>query len=418
MKPRKLRTAEDWAALRFEANQLFTPSGPVNIAELFAGRAREIRQLIDAVGEQGRHAIIYGERGVGKTSLVEMLRFFIPQQTSTVFYKRKPADPSDSFSSIWMKIFRDIHIGSNGEDTRPLSDSYTSGILPDDVQRELSIFDPNTVPIIVIDEFNEIGDAQAPSLMANTIKGLSDSAANATVIIVGVADSVAGLIEEHHSIDRCLAEIKMPRMSHEELQEILDKRFARLGMRIGGDAKWKIIMLSRGLPSYVHRLGKFAAFRAIEQKRSMATEADVDAAIEEAVDTSQQSLKAKYERAVLSNQPGNLYKLVLLACALSETDDSGYFSPAAVRGPLSRITGRGNITIANFQNHLKDFMSEKRGHILQRIGQTRAYRFRFRDPLMQPFVLMKGLQERLIDRAALANLSFPEQYDLGLTTAS
>lgn len=58
---------EDIAAKRYEANQIFTPSAPVAIADLFAGRQRQLTQIIDAIGERGRHAILYGEPGVGKS---------------------------------------------------------------------------------------------------------------------------------------------------------------------------------------------------------------------------------------------------------------------------------------------------------------------------------------------------------------
>ena len=46
---------------------------------------------------------------------------------------------------------------------------------------------------------------------------------------------------------RNIEEIKMPRMSTDELKEILVKRLPVLGMEIDIDANWKIITLSRGL---------------------------------------------------------------------------------------------------------------------------------------------------------------------------
>ena len=65
-------TPTDWQAKRFEANQLFTPSTPINVADLFAGRQDQLSRIVDAVGERGRHVILYGERGVGKTSLSQI----------------------------------------------------------------------------------------------------------------------------------------------------------------------------------------------------------------------------------------------------------------------------------------------------------------------------------------------------------
>jgi hypothetical protein len=60
---------------------------------------------------------------------------------------------------------------------------------------------------------------------------------------------------------------------------------------------------------------------------------------------------------------------------------------------------------------LADF-AEKRGQILQRIGEQRSYRLRFRHPAMQPYVIMRGIQEGIVDERAKQALSSPEQGDL------
>ncbi len=49
--------------------------------------------------------------------------------------------------------------------------------------------------------------------MADTIKTLSDWGTEATIILVGVGDSIDQLIEEHESVVRALVRIHMPRMS-------------------------------------------------------------------------------------------------------------------------------------------------------------------------------------------------------------
>src|ERR1700722_16643739 len=77
--PRLGRSEDDeFAAKRFEANQLFTPSAPVNLINLFAGRHREISRIVDVVGERGRHIVLYGERGVGKSSVAQIIPYYIP----------------------------------------------------------------------------------------------------------------------------------------------------------------------------------------------------------------------------------------------------------------------------------------------------------------------------------------------------
>ena len=405
---------EDRRALRFEIGNLFTPSSPINVAELFAGRSDKIMQILDTIAEPGRHAIIYGERGVGKTSLAQVIEYLVPAGNEKVWANRKPCDPSDDFTSIWKKIFRDIWFSVDtveGTERFTVDEIYPGEITPYDAVREIKrSFSLNQTPIIVLDEFNEIGDPDASQLMANTIKAFSDDGVRCTLVVVGVGDSVSALIKEHESISRCLEEIFMPRMSREELEEIIDKRLAQTPMIIEPDAKWKIVILSRGLPMYVHRLGKQAALRAIEQGRKRIKEQDVDEAINEMLQGSLQSLRDIYEAATRSNQPGNLFKEVLAACAITKSDDAGYFVPAAVKQQLESILRR-SMTIAQYQNHLNDF-SSKRGDILQKAGTERAYRYRFRQPEMQPYVIMKGLADGLIEGELKSILSFPEQPDL------
>jgi hypothetical protein len=70
------------------------------------------------------------------------------------------------------------------------------------------------------------------------------------------------------------------------------------------------------------------------------------------------------------------------------------------------------MTIAQYQNHLGDWHTEKRGRILQRTGDARAYRFRFAEPTMQPYVLMKGIAGGMANEEAKAILRFPAQQEL------
>ena len=299
-----------------------------------------------------------------------------------------------------------------GEQEFDASQAYSTPITPDDFVNEMSNFKESDIPVIVIDEFNEVQDSNTTLLFAHTIKALSDSGANCTLIIVGVAENVGNLIENHQSIQRCSEEILMPRMEKQELLDVLIVRLKQLEFSIAGDAKWKIVNLAKGLPAFVHALGKHACLNALtEGHRLNIEEADVDAGITSLIASSDQTFKKAYHDATVSNQPGNLLKQALTACALAQPDENGYFTPVAVKGPLSAILERP-IDIANFQNHLKAFIDPKRGQILQRRGEPRAYRFRFVQPAMQPYVVMRGITEGILDADAKRALSYPEQPDL------
>jgi Cdc6-like AAA superfamily ATPase len=239
------KTAEDWASLRFEASQTFTPSTPIDENQLFAGRGAQIHKMLDATMEKGKHVILFGERGVGKTSLAKVFHSLFPSTLRHMFAIRVQADPSDTFETVWRKVFKDLHIRAvrdGRENLIPLSDFYLSGITPDDVRRELEgLFRASDIPIIIIDEYDKIGEKiNANALMANTIKSLSDYGVNVTIVIVGVADSINDLFDQHESISRCVEQVPMPRMTTSERREILDKIVPRLGMKMHEDAIWKI----------------------------------------------------------------------------------------------------------------------------------------------------------------------------------
>ena len=417
-------TEDDWAALEFEAAQLFSPAAPIDEKDLFAGRRPQIDKMLEAVGEKGKHAVLYGERGVGKTSLARVFHSMFPKTLRHILAVREQVDPSDDFSSVWRKVFKDLKVrainAAPGAEHEPLANEYPGIIQPDDIRREFQeIFMPNDLPIIIIDEFDkarESHDGTIHELMANTIKHLSDYAINATIILVGVADDVNDLIGEHPSISRCLEQIPMPRMNRDELKEIIDKRLPRLGMKMQPDAYWKIIELSRGLPSYVHLLGLYSTQASLRRKSLNVNESDVDAAIQRALEKSQESTQADYNAAIHSNRSDSLYRQVLLACALAKTDERGQFSPNSVVEPLSSILKRP-VRIDAFQQHLQKFIEGDRGSVLVRRGKQRAYKFRFRDPMMQPYVVMRGIEEKLIPTSALSVLSFPSEPELDLPIA-
>jgi Cdc6-like AAA superfamily ATPase len=260
-----------------------------------------------------------------------------------------------------------------------------------------------TVLVVIFDEFDRIIHSQARALFADTIKALSDHAVHATLVLVGVADTVDQLIEEHHSISRALVQIRMPRMSTKELYEIIDKGLARLDMTIADDAKEHIAFLSQGLPHYTHALALHACRNALEGGETRIKLADVAGAIKRTVDEAQETIQNAYHKATSSPRKENLYGEVLLACALADKDEIGSFSASAVRAPLKKITGK-SYGIPSFAQHLKNFCDDSRGPVLHRSGIRRRFRFRFVDPMMQPFLIMRGFSTGLLGQESLPDV--------------
>lgn len=399
-------SAERAGELSLEASRVFSPSAPIDDRALFAGRIEQVRQVIDVINQKGQHAIIFGDRGVGKTSLANVLASFLPQGTSA-FSQRINCDEGDSFNSVWHKVFSEVQYqevtkvgGFSNQSQRPRADADADIISPDVVRRQLTQWSSKTVlPILIIDEFDRVGEDYR-SIFADTIKTLSDHAVSATVILVGVADSVEHLISGHESVQRALVQIKMPRMSKEEIEEIVNKGLSRLGMHIAPEALNHIVVLAQGLPHYAHLLALHASRAALDRESRNVDVKALDVAIRKAIEEAQQSIRTAWHKAVQSPRKDNLFSDVLLACALATTDDLGTFAAQDVRTPMREITSK-TYDIPSFAQHLNEFSSDKRGNILKKLGSTRRFRFRFVNPLMPPFVIMRGFAEGKIKSSLL-----------------
>jgi len=107
---------------------------------------------------------------------------------------------------------------------------------------------------------------------------------------------------------------------------------------------------------------------------------------------------------------GPLFELlfkVLLACALAPTDDFGFFAPVDVRELLSGIM-KHPTKIEAYVRHLHAFSESDRGPVLERrIKGTRRPRFRFVSPLLQPYVLLRGVDEGVINEQDLEKATAP-----------
>jgi len=165
-----------WTELAMQAGRVFSPSAPIDELSLFAGRDSQIRTVVDAINQKGQHVIIYGERGVGKTSLSNVLHGFLGQQKFPIVAPRVQCEALDTFDKVWRRVFDKIELSrekkgiirlGNPTEREPYraSELLNGGeVAPDDVRRVLGIVAKSALPIVIVDEFDRLRRRFRPTL--------------------------------------------------------------------------------------------------------------------------------------------------------------------------------------------------------------------------------------------------------------
>ena len=224
--------------------------------------------------------------------------------------------------------------------------------------------------------------------MADTIKALSDNVPNVTILIVGIADDVDELIGNHPSIERCLLQINMPRMSNEELTEIIDKGTARLELQIEKKLKNRIIEYSAGFPSYTHLLSKYLSLNAIREGKNSIEYHHFTDAVAKSLENANQSLRDSYQKATISSKGETLFALVVYSCSRAKCDDYNCFSTNDIVSEVNIQSGK-KYKIRQLSYHITELCTTERGEILEKVGTPYKVKYKFKNPMMKAFVRLK-----------------------------
>jgi hypothetical protein len=91
-----------------------------------------------------------------------------------------------------------------------------------------------------------------------------------------------------------------------------------------------------------------------------------------------------------------LHREVLTAAALAPADPLGFSVASDLRQPLTQITGR-SVPMGTYMKHLNEFCATARGSVLQKRGEAWNIRFRFSDALMQPYVIIRAVEDKKLN---------------------
>src|SRR5437867_3101832 len=102
---------QDYLKHLVEINAAFSPSAPINSRDLFAGRTTQISNVLGATIQRGQHAVIFGERGVGKTSLSNIIFDLLVMAGKSGFQvARYNCGVSAEFGSLWRSVLKQLTV--------------------------------------------------------------------------------------------------------------------------------------------------------------------------------------------------------------------------------------------------------------------------------------------------------------------
>lgn len=383
---------------RIEASgvrEVFTPSKPVTSGTLFCGRKSEVEKIVSALLIDGRHVLLFGDRGVGKTSLARHACRVYNDIKGCDIYK-KQCSSEDTFESI-IKDFLDQakyrQVISQKDEKNASVGGKIVGAGIDSKEEILVHYEPNNPSwaarrllglnaIFIIDEFDLISSSAEKELVAQFIKQLSDLEASLKIMIVGISQTASELFAGHNSIIRSLEEVQLLRMSDDELLDIINGGEDRLGLTFEEDVRNEIIKSSSGFPYYTHLLALNSSIESIVAELDTVSMEEYNIGLTKAIDSIDISLKDDYQSAI--GDRGDLSKQQFLYAV--STSRKHEINTTELRELFSKEFGK-DIDIVRV-NNLRSNTKGKDGLAL--VSSIRHGVYSFRNPLMPIYILMLG----------------------------
>lgn len=382
-----------------QIEKAFTPHTPV-VDDLFCGRMKEIESIFEGLSEKGNHIVLFGDRGVGKTSLARYSCKKYGEAENTDTNIMVSCCANDTFQSVIEKVFTELGIelveavqrGSGAkidvkcvEYNREISRTIINTNKTDNptwVANKLK----DKEGVVIIDEFDTIKDPIEKQKFSTLMKNLSDNSSNLSLLIVGISLSVDDLIEGHRSIDRCLSQVYLKRMTDDELLSIIQKGEDRTGLKFNEDVKKKIVEKSLGFPYYVHMLALEASKNAVLSERKEINNEDYENGLNNTIKKIDHSLSEMYKEAIGSNDSIEKKRIIYAAAKIG---DQGTFTMTEWIKSYQEIYSDGikNVTInSTMQKNIS-----KDGSKL--ITSIKRGKYIFNDSRLPCYILLLGKPE-------------------------
>lgn len=315
--------------------------------------------------EPGRHLLVLGESGVGRTSFAKVVARNRPLR-----YHQAGLD--DSFDLLMQRLLRpaDDAPGSGGRQGWELAD-------------ETGAQDQQPAPVLIIDDVDRASPQAVSEGITPLLRALADSGSATKLILVArrdraFPDTLAGAGLRLYALG-------LDRLGEDALAEIVTRGAERAGLEVEDELRERIVMDSDGLPGMTHALCLEAAYSArARDSHQLTLGRDYLPALTALVDSLAPRLRQAYEEATESRGRSNRFAHVLWAGALCKGPS---FDLDELERLLAVIESK-SVPQQAYVRHLGDLI--KRGLF----SRLRERLYRFTDPAMRVYVRLRLRAEK------------------------
>lgn len=393
-----------------------TPSDSIKTPDRLFGREKTLRDIDRAFSSPGRQIFIFGDRGVGKTSLALTAAYLHTGIENAPIYVM--CGRTNNFGQTIQAIGNatipvenridklttggsfNLSVAGMGlgmtEPTRQHSGIAAPQSLTDalDVIRYVASKRRNATTIIIVDELERVeGDAEREKF-AEFIRNIPELNEDVRFIFCGIMHDVDQLLTSHPSAGRILETIELKRLNHSDLWKILTIVGDKLNVELQHEALIRVGQISDGFPHYVHLMGEALFWSMFDdpEEVSRSGPGHFKAAITGAIQRVESALRVQYEKATKKTRNTSDYEEALWALADSTSDKRqiGEIYEASYRWIMGKRPSRNELRREQLNHRYLSLKKESHSHIVAGYGSGW---FAFRENIMRGYVRMRAEAE-------------------------
>jgi Cdc6-like AAA superfamily ATPase len=394
-----------------------TPSKEVDSPERLLGRQGELRRIERALNSEGRNIFIFGDRGIGKTSVAVTAAYLNNSSFAKPIYV--PCGQNGSFGEAIQAIGNSIIPAS--QRVRPgrlkiaANVGYAGAAIGGGIEHESlsAIPKPSTITealdilsyvaakrrgrtIVVIDEFDRIKSDEDKVLFAELVKNLSPRNLDLRLILCGIGQSVDDILGAHLSSGRYFEPLELEKLHHNFLWDIIQTAADKLRVEIPRETLVRVSIISDGFPHFVHLIGEcmFWAMHDSPDEVTCARRDHYEEATRLALKRTEPALRKAYQKATEKTKNQLEYEEALWALAdRSETRRQlKTIYEASYKRIISqrKLVDRDPMDREKLNTRLLTLRSDAHGAII--IGYGSGF-YAFRENVMRGYVRLKAETE-------------------------